>query len=519
MDRLEVKAPLSVSDAGEIVGMAWPFGSADRVGDVIEKGAINTPSRLPMLFAHDQGQVVGVWDEIAETDQGVTVKGRLLIDEVSRAREVRALIREGAVTGLSIGFVTKRAQSRRGGGRTIAALDLHEISIVPIPAHPGARIIAAKSAPTEENGYMPDSNETGAAPEIAALETKMNELSDSMKSVVKLGDRLDKVEAKLNRPAIAANDEPAETELSRKAFAAYLRFGDRAPVEELNALTVANDPQGGYLAPKETSAEIIRNLVEFSPIRTIASVRTTGAPSVQYPARTGITNAKWKGETQESEESEPNFGQLEVPIKEINTYVDISNQLLADSAGQADQEVALALAEDFGQKEAVAFVKGAGNLDPRGFMVHPDIAYTANGHATNLSADALISLLYEVPATYRNRGHWVMSGTTLAAIRKLRDGTTGNYLWQPSYADGQPETILGRPVLEAVEVDEPASGKFPIIYGDFSGFRIVDRLEFSTLVNPYSRATEGITRIHATRRVGGDVLQPGKFRKLKMATS
>ncbi|WP_246100457.1 phage major capsid protein [Cereibacter sediminicola] len=58
-----------------------------------------------------------------------------------------------------------------------------------------------------------------------------------------------------------------------------------------------------------------------------------------------------------------------------------------------------------------------------------------------------------------------------------------------------------------------------IAYADWSGYRIVDRLNLSVLVNPYIKATEGLTRIHATRRVGGRVLQPAKFRKLKMATS
>lgn len=72
-ERLEIKAALTVDDAGTITGIAWPFGSPDRVGDVIEKGAFTSPEILPMLFAHDQGQVIGVWDEISETPDGLTV--------------------------------------------------------------------------------------------------------------------------------------------------------------------------------------------------------------------------------------------------------------------------------------------------------------------------------------------------------------------------------------------------------------------------------------------------------------
>ena len=64
-----------------------------------------------------------------------------------------------------------------------------------------------------------------------------------------------------------------------------------------------------------------------------------------------------------------------------------------------------------------------------------------------------------------------------------------------------------------------ASGEEPILYGDLQAYRIIDRTQMSVLVDPYSRAINGITRIHATRRVGGAVLQPARFRKLRMATS
>ena len=331
----------------------------------------------------------------------------------------------------------------------------------------------------------------------------------------KLIERLDQIEAKMNRPGDQEKKDGPTDEM--KAFAAYLRHGDRA--EEVKTLQVGVDPQGGYLAPNEMSTEMIRNLVQFSPIRSIASVRSTSAPAVSYPKRTGITNGKWKGELQAQEASEPAFGQAEIPTQELNTYVDISNQLLADSGGAAEAEVRLALAEDFGQKEGLAFVSGNGVLAPEGFLTNADVAYTANGHATTLAAEPLITLMYALPAIWRNRGTWVMNGTTLATIRKLKDGQN-NFLWQPSYQAGQPETLLGRPVVEAVDMPDIASGAFPIVFGDFTtAYRIVDRLAMSVLVNPYLLATNGITRIHATRRVGGAVLQAGAIRKLKMATS
>lgn len=146
-DRLEFKASVSVDDAGMITGLASPFGTPDRIGDIVVKGAFaSARPPLPMLFAHDSSDPVGAWTEIHEADDGLRVTGQLLIDEVARAREVRALVKSGAVGGLSIGFSTKSATPRKGGGRMLKALDLVEISLVSIPMHPGARVTGAKSA-------------------------------------------------------------------------------------------------------------------------------------------------------------------------------------------------------------------------------------------------------------------------------------------------------------------------------------------------------------------------------------
>lgn len=370
----------------------------------------------------------------------------------------------------------------------------------------------------EFKGDEPDPSEVVTK----ALDDLTKSVDDRLKAIeTKTGERLDKIEAKVNRPA--TDDVKPEATVERKAFDEYLRHGKEAGPDTLKTLTVSSDPQGGYLAPAEMSTEMIRDLMQYSPIRGLADVRTTGAPSVIYPKRTGVTNGLWKGETQAQGASEPTFGQTEIPMREINTYVDISNQLLADSAGQAEAEVRLALAEDFGKKEGVAFVKGVGALDPEGILSAAGVGYTATGNASTLGttpADKLIDLFYSLAAAYRNRGTWLMNGTTLAAIRKLKDSTTNIYLWQPALAAGQPETILGRPVVEDPEMPDVGSAAEPIVFGDIAtAYRVIDRIGLSILVNPYLLATNGITRIHATRRVGGRVVQPAAIKKIRCATS
>ena len=147
MDRLFFETKIAADDAGTIRGVAWKFGTPDRVGDVIEPGAFAKAALpIPMLFGHDMGDPIGTWNTATEKADGFHVEGKLLVSEVARAREVFALVKAGAVRGLSIGFVTKKAMTRPGGGRTIKALELFEVSLVTVPMHPGARVTSAKSA-------------------------------------------------------------------------------------------------------------------------------------------------------------------------------------------------------------------------------------------------------------------------------------------------------------------------------------------------------------------------------------
>ncbi len=148
------RAPLAVGEvtaAGVFEGYASLFGIADLGGDVVMAGAFHDslrkrgPERVKMLWQHDPAEPIGAWLAIDEDAKGLSVKGRLNL-EVSRAREILALMREDQVDGLSIGFRTVRAtQDRKTGLRRLHKLDLWEISLVTFPMLPQARVTAVKS--------------------------------------------------------------------------------------------------------------------------------------------------------------------------------------------------------------------------------------------------------------------------------------------------------------------------------------------------------------------------------------
>jgi uncharacterized protein len=147
MDRIFLETKIMAGDGGAITGLAWKFGQADRVGDMIEPGAFAKAAMpLPMLFGHDMNDPVGAWDAAEVKSDGLHLSGKLLVEDLPRAREVRALVQSGAVRGISIGFIARKSFARPGGGRTIQQLELFEASLVTIPMHPGAKVTSAKSA-------------------------------------------------------------------------------------------------------------------------------------------------------------------------------------------------------------------------------------------------------------------------------------------------------------------------------------------------------------------------------------
>lgn len=153
---LEVKfspAPQpTVSMDGSFSGYATLFGRADLSGDVVAPGAFAAAlsakgaGAVKLLYQHDPAEPIGRWLTIAEDARGLFVRGRLTT-ETTRGREVRALMREGVLDGLSIGFKTVRARTDRATGhRILTEVDLWEISIVTFPMLPEARARAAKAA-------------------------------------------------------------------------------------------------------------------------------------------------------------------------------------------------------------------------------------------------------------------------------------------------------------------------------------------------------------------------------------
>jgi HK97 family phage major capsid protein len=344
----------------------------------------------------------------------------------------------------------------------------------------------------------------------ASVDARLKDIETKAANDNKLAERLDKLEAKANRPGAGIrHDNDNDAKLETKAFNSFLRGGvaslDEIEKKTLNAGTPAS---GGYVVAPEYSSKIIEKLVQFSPLRGLASVMTIGGSEVYIPVLdTGIAGG-WVTETGTRASTEPTFDQMNFKVFEFAGYVPVSQQLLEDSFIDIQAFIAGHIQKQFGKSEATAFMVGDGNGKPTGLLHTPaDYAsVTAAADASDI-IDRLIETFYKLPGAYAANGSWIMRRETMGVIRAAADNATKGTLWSDSLANGTPATLLGRPVYESVDMDllPAATGTtYPIVFGDIaSAYQIVDRVGVGIMRDDYTGADNGTVKFRARRRVGG----------------
>lgn len=138
-------------EEGHFTGYAAVFGNVDKGNDVIERGAftksIHDNPTVPILWQHNPDEPIGVSRRMTEDAKGLRVDGQLVM-EVQRAREVHALMKSGAIKGLSIGYNTVK-RSFKGQVRHLQEVALGEFSPVVFAMNPLAQVTAVKSEADE----------------------------------------------------------------------------------------------------------------------------------------------------------------------------------------------------------------------------------------------------------------------------------------------------------------------------------------------------------------------------------
>lgn len=305
----------------------------------------------------------------------------------------------------------------------------------------------------------------------------------------------------------------------------------------------AQDTLGGVLVPEETSNDVVQRLMGLTVVRTRARKFNTSRDALAFLVRTGGTKqyigAMRSKQTSESPSAgsfntNATWGKINIPIHVNLSKVPVSKSLLEDSAQNLLNDVLMPeFVAESQIKEDIQFLTGTGGNEPQGIVngiaangapFNTDIQVQNSGSAAALTFSAFVKAPYKIAGQYRARRNpstaFAFTSTTAGLLADLQDNA-GAYLWTEMYGNnavGAPDTLRGWAVAETEALAEVAANTYPVIFGDFQGYRIVDRIGMS--VQRYEDSALADTdsvAFYCRRRYGGQVAEGWRFAVIKIS--
>jgi HK97 family phage major capsid protein len=306
----------------------------------------------------------------------------------------------------------------------------------------------------------------------------------------------------------------------------------------------AQDTLGGVLVPEELNQDMVQRLPGLTVVRSRARKFNTSRDALSFLVRTGgnkrqIGNIRSKM-TSESPTGTFNtnatFGKINIPVHVNLSKVPVSKSLLEDSSMDILGQVLMPeFMTDAAILEDAQFLTGTGADEPQGILngiaangapFNADVQTQVSGAAAAITFDGFVAAPYKLAGQYRQRRNpstaFAFTSATAGLLAQLKDGQ-GAYLWTEMHGNnavGAPDTLRGWQVAETEALAEVAANTYPVIFGDFSGYRIVDRVGIS--VQRYEDSTTADTDsvvFFCRRRYGGQVAEGYKFVAMKIAAS
>ena len=263
----------------------------------------------------------------------------------------------------------------------------------------------------------------------------------------------------------------------RKAAAEKRLIRSGAGARELRDLTVGSAAGGGNTVPTSFERSLYDFLENVSGVRQVATViTTTGGEALELPTVASHGTAAAVAEGSAFAEVDPSFSKITLNAYKFGQLLQMSYELLQDSGVDIVGFAAADLGRALGRVTGEAYATGAGSTAPQGVMTAIGTAVTGGTGVAGVPTIAnLTDLVYSLgDPGYRANASFLMRDATAGKIRNLTN-TSGDFLWQPAVTAGQPDRLLGFPVVIDPFVAATAVDANSVAFGDFAaGFIIRD---------------------------------------------
>ncbi|MCP4147902.1 MAG: phage major capsid protein [bacterium] len=292
--------------------------------------------------------------------------------------------------------------------------------------------------------------------------------------------------------------------------------------DELKAMQIGKDPDGGFLVVPEMAEMITTSVREADPIQQLAKQQSISKNSLEIPLDNDTIRSGWESEKKHGPETgTPKMGKTTITTNTVYASPLIPYSFLEDASINVEEWLSDKVSEEFAQKEGEAFIKGDGVKKPRGFLTHDSgtkygqVEQVKTGAAEDITADSFIKLKYALKEGYLTKGTWLMNRLTVAAIMRLKNNN-GDYLWKPGLAHDNQSMILGLPVRMSPSMPLIVANSLPVAIADWKkAYLIVKRLGISLVKDPFS--SKPFIEFYFRERVGGKLVNYEAIKLLKTA--
>lgn len=349
----------------------------------------------------------------------------------------------------------------------------------------------------------------GLSEEDKAKIAKFDEMENQVK---KMGEELDKF--------MKAGDVNTNTEdFSRfeKEMNAYLKTGKMSEIIQKAALTTS-DGSGGALLPEVRSKEIIKEIIETSPVYANARVYTTSTSSLKIRVKKeGTNNAAAQAEgAAAGTASELSYEFLELKAGKITDKQEVTQEMRDDAEYNVMTEIMQDSGENIAEKVSDLVWNGVGGSGNNEFYgIYKDSTVTGEAFEAEFNWENLVELPYKLKKKVRASGSYYVSTEALTTMRKFKDAN-GQPLYVAPLTQGEPGMFNGFPVIEDPYMDEVATGKYPVFFGNMRQFYAILRRK-GVYMEPKRDADKDMWVVYTRLREGGKVRQKsqGKLFKVK----
>lgn len=299
---------------------------------------------------------------------------------------------------------------------------------------------------------------------------------------------------------------------------------------ENKVLSTNTGVAGGFLAPAQFMAVLVEELADRALLREEVTVMPASGPYLEMPKVEGATSNAgiyangivwtWVNSPMDVDagESEPVFGLIRIPMHDATVKTRLGLGLVEDSAVDIESALPRWYGESWGLQVDYVILLGTGGGQPLGILNDTDVtgSFTVTSASSGVVvADDFYDAAYDLENQYAVSARWVTSRVNLKSVRKLKDGN-GAYIWQPGLQAGEPETIIGYPVVQSPWMPTITNSAKSFIFGDLKRYTLGERKQMTLMVIREKYIEELKIGYMGHVRVGGQVSVARGFRILQI---